>query len=130
MSNKSKEKGDRAETQVLHQLQQIEGLEAARVGLPLQAGQQVRGDLIADFAGRRMILEVKSRKGNSGFSQIVQWIQGVDALALKLEGDTKPLIVLPWDVFEDLLGGWIQQEARIKGLELSLKDSRNEHLQT
>ena len=103
MANKSKEKGDRAEIQVLHQFEQIEGLEVERTGLSAQASGKTRGDLIADFAGRRMGIEVKSRKGNSGFSQITQWIQGVDALALKVEGDTKPLIVLHWEVFQELL---------------------------
>jgi Holliday junction resolvase len=107
MANRSKEKGDRFERQVVERFNQIPGVEARRTGLPIQASrpQETPGDVVAVIPSfpEGIRVECKSRSDNEGWKQLVKWLEGVDVLALKLEGSMLPLMVVPWDLFEELI---------------------------
>ena len=104
MPNRSKEKGDRAEAQVRDKLLAIRPeVEARRIGLPAQASKVVHGDIELSFGGHDLIVEVKSRDKNRGFGQVLKWLKNRDILALKVEGQLNPVMVLPWELFRELV---------------------------
>jgi len=106
MPNRNKEKGDRAERQVVQALMEIPGVLAKKIPQPLQATteSELEGDVLAKIGPCGLFeFEVKSRKNDRGFGQIIKWIGSKDALALKLAGSRHPLMVLPWETFRVLL---------------------------
>lgn len=103
MANRSKEKGDRAEKELVDRLKEIPGVFASRIGLRLQSGRTVCGDVISNILGTELVFECKSRGGNKGWSQLVKWLAPVDVLTLKAEGTSQPLVVMNWELFQQLL---------------------------
>lgn len=131
MSNPSKAKGDRTERQLIDRLESVPGVLVKKVGLRLQAGRVVRGDVVSTFQGHSgdtrlplrywtKMYECKARKKNKGYGQLLKWIDGVDYLSLKVEGSMEPLIVMHWKQFEELLRAIIHepvQETKVEPLE-------------
>jgi hypothetical protein len=69
-----------------------------RVPLSGAAGGSYTGDVVADG----VLFECKARK--DGFKQIYQWLEGVDAVALR--ADRKGwLVVLPLATYMEIRGG-------------------------
>jgi hypothetical protein len=103
MASRSKQKGDRRERQVVALLKGM-GLPAARVPLSGAAGGDYSSDVDFSVGGRPRKAEVKARAGGTGFRLIEKWLAGNDALFLIRDGQ-RPLVVLPWEFFEDLVRG-------------------------
>ncbi len=107
MANPSKRKGDKFEREVVDRFEFIPGVEAKRTGLSLQASrpEEKPGDVLAYLPNEEfpIKIECKSRAGNVGWSQLIKWLQGVDLLTLKVEGSMRPLVVMEWDFFENLI---------------------------
>lgn len=97
MGNKSRQKGNRAEAEVVA-LHKAIGIQAQRVPLSGAAGGLFKGDVIID--GRRA--EVKSRANGQGFVTLEKWLADNDLLFLRRDRQ-KPLVLMPWAVYEKLI---------------------------
>lgn len=95
-----REKGLRLEREIVH-LHQDAGIPAERIPLSGAAGGSFAGDIkIAD----EYIAEVKGRANGEGFATIKRWLAENDILFLR-EDRRKPLVVLPWEVYQELMIG-------------------------
>lgn len=100
MAKMSRDKGQRIERELVH-LHQEAGIPASRVPLSGAAGGEYAGDLhVLDLTA-----EVKARKDGSGFKQLEAWLGAHDLLFLRRDRQ-RPLVVLPWDVYIQLLQGY------------------------
>jgi hypothetical protein len=97
MVNPAKIKGDRIERQIVY-LHEEMGIPAQRVPLSGAAGGRFTGDVwIGD-----MKAEVKARAGGNGFKTLERWLGSNDLLFLRRDRQ-KPMVVLPWKTYEDLI---------------------------
>lgn len=96
MANKSKQKGDREERQVVNRLRAI-GVDCERT---LESGARSDCSETWDIDVKGLRVECKLRK--DGFKEIYKWIEGVDILTIR--ADRKPrLYVINQDLFEKLV---------------------------
>lgn len=111
MGKSSKRKGSEYERRVVRD-HEDEGIVARKI--PLSGAMEgYKGDItVADhFQG-----EVKARKGGQGFKTIKKWLGDNDMLFLqeiaKQGGpkSPKPLVVLPWQVYLELMHAWGEQD--------------------
>ena len=106
MSGKApRRKGDRIEREIIKLHEDIE-VHAERY--PLSGSTRFRGsghdiDVYADEDGAPLVGEVKSRKNGQGFSQLEKWLGDYDLLFLRRDRK-KPLVVMPWRVYEYFMG--------------------------
>lgn len=93
----SRSKGARIERQIVALHDEI-SVPAEKVSRSGYVGEDLR---IADtFKG-----EVKARA--NGFKLIERWLGENDMLFLRSDGRTHPLVVLPWDTYQQLLKAWM-----------------------
>lgn len=98
MGKMERDKGIRLEREIVH-LHQDAGIPAERVPLSGASGGLFAGDIrIAD----EYTAEVKGRANGAGFATIKRWLGTNDILFLR-EDRCKPLVVLPWDVYQALM---------------------------
>jgi hypothetical protein len=98
MGLKSPRKGSRIERELV-QLHRGAGIPAERVPLSGAAGGTFSGDL--RVAGG-MRAEVKARASGEGFRVLERWLGEMDLLFLRRDR-SKPLVVMPWTVYEQLM---------------------------
>jgi hypothetical protein len=97
MANRARQKGDRAEREIVH-LHQAMGVPAQRVPLSGAAGGRFSGDVwIEDWKA-----EVKCRGNGEGFITLERWLGENDLLFLRRDRKT-PLVVLPWKTYEEII---------------------------
>lgn len=97
MANKAKQKGDRAEREIVHLHTEL-GIAAQRVPLSGAAGGLFAGNVvIAD-----MKAEVKARKSGNGFKTLEGGLGANDILFLRRDRQ-KPLVLLPWPTYQKLM---------------------------
>lgn len=109
MGKMQRRKGYRVEREMVL-LHQAAGVGAHRVPLSGAAGGEYRGDIIVQsHNGEELRLEVKSRRGGSGFRVLEGWLGDNDALLLKRDR-AAPMVVLSWDAWLELLRGTIDYE--------------------
>ena len=106
MGKASRDKGARRERQLANMHQAI-GIRAERV--PLSGAVQFRNTEKTDLDvypfgrdGAPWVTEAKARASGEGFTTIKRWLGDADALFL-VEDRAKPLVVLPWARWADLL---------------------------
>ena len=106
MSKSQREKGQRNELKIVKLLAGI-GVHAEKV--PLSGAVKFRNTEKTDVDvypyGREFapwVSEVKSRASGEGFVTIKRWLSDADALFL-VEDRCKPLVVLPWERWVELL---------------------------
>ena len=102
---KHRDKGNRAELEIV-QLHEDIGIHAERY--PLSGASHFRGsghdlDIYAEADQPPLHAEVKARSTGEGFAQIEKWLGDFDMLILK-RNRKKPLVVLPWHVYEWFMG--------------------------
>ena len=104
MPNRSKEKGDRRERQIVKKLNEIKGVHAQRVPLSGAAGGKFASDIdiTYDYGLDRMKAEVKAREDGAGFKTIEKWLGTNDLLFLVQDNKKDPLVVMPWSVLETI----------------------------
>ena len=106
MSGKApRRKGDRIEREIIKLHEDIE-VHAERY--PLSGSTRFRGsghdiDVYADEDGPPLVAEVKGRKDGKGFAQLEKWLGEYDLLFLRRDRK-KPLVVMPWRVYEWFMG--------------------------
>lgn len=108
MGKKSRDKGVRRERMIV-EMHEAVGIRAERV--PLSGAMKFRNTESTDVdiyvAGKDMppwVTEVKARADASGWTMIKKWLDDADALFL-IEDHEKPLVVLPWGRWLDILRG-------------------------
>jgi hypothetical protein len=104
---KHRAKGNRAEREIV-KLHQDAGIHAERY--PLSGSSRFRGsghDIDIYPRGRDvpLVAEVKARKSGNSFTMIERWLGEYDVLFLRKNQDPQPLVVLPWRVYAELIGG-------------------------
>ena len=98
MPNRSKQKGDRCERQIV-ELLRSHGLNAFRV--PLSGScTGFRDDIEIRAPNRTWRLESKAR--GTGFGSIYRWLTGADILVLRADRQ-RPLVVVDLEEFAELL---------------------------
>lgn len=102
MTNRSKNKGDRDERQIVDDARAA-GIAAVRVPLS-GAVEGWKGDVIlTDARGRKWLGEAKVRA--AGFKQIYDWLREyVDFLSIRADRRER-LVVMRWQTFLRLIGG-------------------------
>jgi hypothetical protein len=95
--SRAKAKGRRAEHDVVNRHLAI-GLHAERVPLSGSLGGKYSDDVDLPYGKG----EVKARANAAGWLTIKKWMKGCASLFLK-EDRVPPLVVLRWDVYEELL---------------------------
>jgi hypothetical protein len=91
MSNRSRDKGLRAERAIVRYLQD-HGFAAERVPLSGSAGGSYLGDLTVPIIGIDRVVEVKCRA--DGFRELYRWLIDRDILIIRADR-REPLVVLP-----------------------------------
>ena len=105
MGKQSRDKGARRELAIV-EMHRVLGIRAERV--PLSGATRYQGngadvDLYVRGADAApWISEVKARGGGGGFTLIKRWLGDYDALFL-IEDREKPLVVLPWSRWQDMV---------------------------
>lgn len=103
----ARRKGDRIERELVALYEGI-GIHAERY--PLSGASRFRGaghDLDIYAFGQEqapLVAEVKGRKGGSGFITLERWLGDFDALFLRRNNNTDPLVVIPWRIWARILG--------------------------
>ncbi|MFK7867050.1 MAG: hypothetical protein AB8B77_06400 [Alphaproteobacteria bacterium] len=106
MVNRSKQKGDRVEREIVAKMQDM-NIKSER--MPLSGALscldgKLKGDIdIYLFGAAKPPLkcEVKARKNGNGFAVIDGWLGNNDLLFLKKDRN-KPMVVLSWDTWAQL----------------------------
>ena len=99
-------KGTRVELEIVDRHKAL-GIHAERY--PLSGASHFRGsghDLDLYVLGRNespLVCEVKARKNGAGFATLESWLGEFDALFLR-RNNADPLIVLPWRIWERIIG--------------------------
>lgn len=104
MSKASRDKGMRRERQLV-EMHRVLGVRAERT--PLSGATPFRNSVDIDIYpfgahAEPWVGECKARASGEGFVQIKKWLGEADFLAL-MEDREKPLIVLPWERWQELL---------------------------
>ncbi len=99
MPNRSKQKGDRCEREIV-ELFLAAGLEAYRVPLS-GAATGFKSDVEVRLPGTTLKLESKVR--GTGFGRIYKWLIGNDGVVIKADRE-QTLLVIPLERFARLLG--------------------------
>jgi len=101
----ARSKGNRIEREI-KQLHLDAEVPCERVPLSGGAGGSFVGDLLigphATPGARYFRGEVKARAGGQGFATLERWLGSNDLLFLRRDR-TAPLIVLPWDIYLELV---------------------------
>ena len=97
MANPPKAKGRRAEHRVV-KLHTDLGIPASRVPMSGVLGGVFSDDVDLPYGKG----EVKARKNAAGWKTLKTWMKTCQAMFL-LEDRTLPLVVLPWEVYADLV---------------------------
>lgn len=103
MGKASRSKGQRVERRIV-QMHRDLGLRAERVPLSGAAGGRFKADVDVYLRGEDaapFVCEVKARK-ESAWKTIKAWLSDADALLL-VEDRKKPLVVLPWERWEEIV---------------------------
>lgn len=102
MPNRSREKGNRAESLFVKKLKDI-GLPSQRVPLSGAVGGEFSGDISIKVPGVGDRLgEVKVRAKGQGFQRVEEWLGANDFLFLKKDRGL-PLVVMPWESFSEIV---------------------------
>jgi Holliday junction resolvase len=108
MGKASRDKGARRERQIVDMHHDI-GIKAERV--PLSGAMKFRNTEKTDVdvyargnAEAPFVTEVKARASGEGFVTLERWLGENDALFL-VRDRAKPLVVLPWDRWAELVKG-------------------------
>jgi hypothetical protein len=115
MSAMQRRKGARIECEIVN-AHKLAGVRAERY--PLSGATRFRGsghdiDIYAfGDDNAPAVAEVKSRKSGSGFALLERWLSDYDALFLRTNGTTEPMVVIPWRIWLRLIGGKAQPKAR------------------
>lgn len=106
MSKASRDKGARRERQIVDLHRDI-GIKAERV--PLSGAMRFRNTEKSDVdvyargpEAAPFVTEVKARASGEGFATLERWLGENDALFL-IRDRADPLVVLPWERWEELL---------------------------
>ena len=104
MANKNKSKGSYHERKLAEWLNEI-GIKAKRVPLSGSLGGEWSGDIHVTLDGRHLVTEVKYRD-KSGFPSPFTVLEGRDmAIYKRRNGKPQTLVIMPAELFADLLGG-------------------------
>jgi len=111
---KHRQKGDRAEREIV-KLHHSVGIQAERY--PLSGASRFRGsghdiDIYPHGRAAPLVAEVKARKGGTGFTVIEKWLGDYDCLFLRKNQEPQPIVVIPWRVWSELIGGKDAQAQR------------------
>ena len=98
MPNSSRQKGDRAERQIVEMFRAV-GLEAYRIPLSGSVAG-FKSDVEVRIGARKLRLESKVKAKR--FSMIYRWLIGNDGVVVKQDRN-RPLIIIPLDEFASLL---------------------------
>ena len=107
MSKSERDKGVRIEREMVDAHRKI-GIRAERY--PLSGATRFRGsghDVDLYIFGRDeapAVAEVKARASGKGFTMLERWLAEYDVLLLRRDRAT-PLVVLPWHIWQRLIGG-------------------------
>jgi hypothetical protein len=106
MANRSKQKGDRREREVVEALRTLSPLiQAQRVPLSGAAGGKFSGDVRIEAGGQFFTAEVKARRDGDGWKKLAGWLADHDLLFL-IADRKAPLVAMPWGMF-----AWLMREA-------------------
>ena len=101
MSRSQRDKGARRERELVNKHLEL-GIHAERVGVAYAPGH----DIDVYPCGRdygALVAEVKARKNGEGFVTLERWLGENDLLFL-MKDRSDPLVVIPWPVWELILG--------------------------
>lgn len=106
MSKSQRSKGLRLEREIV-QLHKSMGIHAERY--PLSGASHFRDsghdvDIYPRGRDAPLVAEVKGRASGQGFAMLERWLADYDALFLRRDR-AEPLVVLPWRVWKELIGG-------------------------
>ncbi len=101
MSRSQREKGARRERELVNRHLEM-GVHAERVGVAYAPGHDIDVYPFGEDAGA-LVAEVKARKSGEGFVTLERWLGENDLLFL-VRDRADPLVVLPWRVWELILG--------------------------
>lgn len=102
MSKSQRDKGARAEREIV-QLHRDMGVHAERY--PASGATRFRGHghdvdcYVFGADAAPLVAEIKARGEGKGFTMLERWLAEYDLLCLRRNG-AKPLVVLPWRVYE------------------------------
>lgn len=105
MSRSQRDKGARIEREIVN-LHEAIGIHAERY--PLSGASRFRGEGhdidIYPFGVDEtpLVAEVKARGNGDGFRMLDRWLGDYDLLFLRRDGD-KPLVVLPWETWNEIM---------------------------
>lgn len=105
---KSRQKGNRAEYKIVEKLNGLDW-NAQRVPNSGSSRGAFSGDLIFTFPDRLVGInqrgtgEVKARRDGAEWKRVREWLGRYEALFL-VQDRQEPLVLLPWRVFESILG--------------------------
>ena len=114
MSRMERNKGARIEREIVDRHRKM-GVHAERV--PLSGASHYRGgghdiDIYPRGVDEApLVAEVKSRASGEGFATIERWLGEYDLLFLRKDR-TDPVVVMPWRVWQQLIGGSNAPQAR------------------
>lgn len=103
---KHRQKGNRIEREIVEKHRAM-GVHAERY--PLSGASRFRGSghdidvYPASTEDAPLVAEVKGRKDGKGFAVLERWLGDYDILFLR-RNNADPLVVLPWRVWERLIG--------------------------
>ena len=104
----SAESGKREERDIVHQFRAIPGWDARRVP---SSGACIgyKGDVIItspDGHEFRLESKVRQESAGQGIKTLTGWLGRNDILWMRFKGHHKPVIVIPWDVFFEIVEHW------------------------
>jgi hypothetical protein len=104
---KHRAKGDRVEREIVKLHEEI-GIHAERY--PLSGASRFRGsghdiDIYPRDRDAPLVAEVKARKDGKGFTQLEKWLGEYDVLFLRKNQSPQPMVIIPWRVWQELIGG-------------------------
>ena len=101
MSRSQRDKGARRERELVNKHLEL-GIHADRVGVAYAPGHDIDVHAFGRDAGA-LVAEVKARKNGDGFKTLESWLGENDLLFLWRDR-ADPLVVIPWRVWELILG--------------------------
>jgi hypothetical protein len=108
MANKNRNKGNYHEKWFVDWLKKL-GFQAKRQPLSGSLGGEYRGDIIWEFGGERLVVEVKYRD-KSNFPNPFTIMEGRDAALYKRRhGTPKTLVIFDGDFFEERIAPLIKK---------------------
>jgi hypothetical protein len=101
MSRSQRDKGARREREIVNRHLEM-GVHADRVGVAYAPGHDIDLFPFGQDAGA-LVAEVKARKSGEGFKTLESWLGENDCLLLWRDR-ADPMIIIPWRIWELILG--------------------------